>query len=467
MKKSIFFLLVVFYMLSGCASIQRDFDPRTAKFPMQTFIPPEPGAAELKNGAKVFYVEDHEAPLVRLYIAFRGGSLYDPPEKAGLSEVAELAWRTGGVEGISPEQFDEAVENRGMQLSLSLGRDIGWGSVSMLSEDMDSGFELLAKLLFRPSFVEDKVSWAAKRIAERIRREVDDPETLAYREFRRAAYGGHPRGVIASVESVQTVERGDIIKFHEKLLNESSWIIGAVGDFDSKNLLQLLDEYFGDLPGGGTGFAQLPPPLDPKSATILIPKELPQSTIVWGRLGPSLESSERYGLELADYILGSGGFQSRLVSEIRSNRGLAYSVGSFYQALPNFGVVGAYSLSKTESTAEVLTLLRQSLDKAASEGLGGDEIAKAKEAIITRQVFRYEDPANMVKDRMSLLLNGLPADLWKNYTDKLLAVRNEDSIEACRAYFEGMKGIVVIVGNLAEEDLADAVVGPVEVLNIN
>jgi len=465
-KKNIILILFVFFLFPGCASVKTGFDPRTAKFPTQSFTPPDPVEKELKGGARLFYVEDHEAPLVRIYVGFRGGSLYDPPDKSGLSELTQSAWRTGGVEGLSPEEFDESLENRGMQLSLSLGRESGWASVSMLSEDMAEGIDLLAKLLLRPTFNDEKIAWSATKISESIRRETDDPETLAYREFRRAAYRGHPRGSIPTVESIQNIKRDDIIRLHKSLISESTWIIGAVGDFHPGTLLPLLNERLGGLPGSGTGFAQTPPPPEPKPTVILVPKELAQSTIVWGRLGPASESAERYGLELADFALGSGGFQSRLMSEIRSNRGLAYSVGSFYQALPNFGVIGAYSLSKTESTAEVLSLIKKTLEDCAVNGFGGEEIAQAKEAIINQQVFRYEDPANMVKDKMSLLLNSLPPDLWKKYPEKILAATDEDADAAAKKYYQGMKGVLVIVGGAKAEDIEGAVGAPVEALDI-
>ena len=434
----------------GCVA-GRGLDPRTAGFPPIDFEAPVPAEATLSGGARVFLVEDHDVPLVRLYLGFRGGSLYDPPEKAGLAEVAALSWRTGGVAGMSPEAVDEALESTGMGLSLSLGREKGWVTLSLLPPDLSAGLDLLARAVFEPAFREDRVDWAVTQVTERIQRETDDPERLAFRELRRVLYGDHPRGVVATLETVHRVRRDDVLALHRRVLREGVWVVGAAGDFESESLLQELETRFAALPSSGGEFAPLPAPSEPEPRIFLVRKLLPQSTIVWARLGPARTDPRFYPLDLADYVVGSGGFQARLVREIRSNRGLAYSVGSFYEALPDFGVLGAFAQTKVESTLEVTDLMRELLAQVAASGLEAAEVERAKEALINRHVFRYQDPANAVRDQMRLSLDGLPSDLLASFPARIAAVSPRDVAEATRASYDQSFGVTVVVGDLTPD----------------
>ncbi len=446
----------------GCAG-PRGLDPRTARFPAPELRPPELAEARLSGGAPVFLLEDHDVPLVRVYVSFRGGSLYDPPEQAGLAEVAALAWRTGGAGDLSPEAFDQALEERAIDLGLGLGRDTGWASLSALPGDLDRGLELLAALVNAPAFREERVAWAASQAGERIRREADDPQDLAFRELRRALYPGHPRGVIPTLETVSRVTREGAVDLHRRLLRDGAWAFGVVGDFAPGPLLASLEAHFGALPAEGAGFPPVPLPPEPEARTVLVPRALPQASVVWARLGPSRTAPEFYALDVADHLLGSGGFQSRLVREVRSDRGLAYSVGSFYQALPRFGVVGLHAGTRVETLGQVLELLGAVPREVAQEGFGAGEVSRAQEALVNRHVFRYEDPANTVRERLSLLFDGLPPDLPARYPGVIQGVGPAEVQAAVRA-FDLAAGVLVVVGAVDPADPDWARRGPVEVV---
>ncbi|MHB8764433.1 MAG: M16 family metallopeptidase, partial [Deferrisomatales bacterium] len=300
--------------LTGCLG-GRGFDPRAARFPLLAVTPPVPSEARLAGGVPVYLLEDRDVPLVRVYLAFRGGSLYDPSDLAGLADVTELAWRTGGAGGLSPEEVDDALDGRGMELGVSLGRETGWITLSCLPGDLADGLDLLARVVLAPAFREDRVGWARSQVAEQLRREGDDPQRLAFRELRRALYPGHPRGVIPTPETAGRVERAHVVDLHRRLVSGGAWLVGAVGDFDRAELLRELAARFGGLPGDGGEFLPLPAPAEPEPRTVLVRRPLPQVTLVWARLGPGRAEPGFYALDLADHVLGSGGFQSRLVRE--------------------------------------------------------------------------------------------------------------------------------------------------------
>jgi zinc protease len=396
----------------------------------------------------VFLLPDRDVPLVRVFLTFRGGSVYDPPEKAGLAQVASLSWRTGGARDLAPEALDDLLDGRGMDLTLALGRDKGSASLSVLTADLEQGLDVLARLVREPAFRPDRVQWALGQVKEGLRREVDDPDTLAFRELRRALYRGHPRGVIATEETAGRVTRDDVVALHRRLVTEGAWAIGAVGDFDPDALLATLERLFGTLPGAGGGFPPLPTPPEPSTRIVLVPKALPQSTIVWARFGPPRLSPEFYALDVDDYLLGGGGFQSLLMREIRSDRGLAYSVGSFYDAYPEFGVLGVQASTKKESTNLVLGLLGEVRERVAGQGFAPEELARAKESLENQHLFRYEDPASSVREDLGLVLDGLPLDLPAAYLRSLRAVSPSQAAEAARRYYGRGPGVTVIVGDV-------------------
>ncbi len=449
-------------LLGGCAA-GRGLDPRTAAFPAPVFVPPSVQEEQLAGGMPVFLLEDHDVPLVRLYLGFRGGSVHDPEGRAGLAQVASRAWRTGGAGSLSPEEVDAALDDRGMELQLSIGRDSGWMQLSLLPEDLGEGLALLAELVLAPAFRAERVEWAKTQVAEGIRREEDDPQALAFREMRRALYRGHPRGVIPSEVSVGRVTRDDVVGLQRRLVEEGAWVLGAVGDFQRAPLLADLQDHFGGLPGAGPGFAVPPPPPPPDPVAVVVPKHLPQAVLVWARLGPSRRDPAFYPLELVDHVLGAGGFQSRLVREIRSNRGLAYSVGSFYEALPEFGVLGCYASTKLEAALEVLGLVGATLDETARGGVTAPELEAARQAVVNRHVFRYADPASLVREQLGLRLDGLPADLVARYPAAIEGVSLAQAAAAAATHLLPQAGVTVVVGAVDPQQLARATGLAVEV----
>ncbi len=441
-------------LLSACAAGPKPLALSEFKPAPLAFTPPKVQEAQLSGGAKVFLLEDHDVPLVRVYFAFRGGSVYDPPEKAGLAQATGLAWRTGGTSTLSPEAFDERLDRKGMEVSLSLGRELGWASLSALSRDLPDGLSALSELVLTPALRQERVDWAVKQVADGLRRENDDPESLAYRELRRVLYEGHPRGLVATPETVGRVTRDDVVALQRRLIEDGTWTIGVVGDFRSQEVLERLEQQFGKLRGDGKAFGLLPPPPEPKSRFVLVPKALPQSTIVWARFGPARTSPDSYALDLADHLVGSGGFQCRLSREIRSNRGLAYSVGGFYEPMRGFGVLGAYASTKKESTREVMGLLRNLIADAAQGGFCLEEVNGAKEALSNRYVFRYQDPAALVKEQMSLTLQQLPLDLPAQFLPRIQAQTPESVSQAARTYYGPGPTVVVVVGDVDPADPA-------------
>ena len=444
-------LFIAGIVLAGCAAGQGKLNPRTATFERENFTPPAVAEEALPGGVKVFMLEDHDIPLVRLYLSFRGGAVYDPPGKKGLSDVLSTLWRTGGTKESDPATFDERVDALAAELSVGLGRDTGFASLSVLSEELEGGLDLMRELLLEPRFDEGVFEWAKAKERAAVSRVKDNPSSLAFREFRRYLYKGHPRGVITTEESVANVTREDVVNLHRQLTTESGWVIGAVGDFEPAALFDALTSHFGALPAKGGSFLPLDAPPDPEPVLVLVEKETEQSTLLWGALAPKVESSERTPMEVADQILGGSGFQSRLMREIRSDRGLAYGVGSFYSPFKEFGVMGMSGETGFSTTREVWELMAEEAGKLASFGVTEGEVELVKNTVANSYIFRYRDPANLVLERMGSELSGLPKDLAERFMRELDMVTVDDVSEAAKNFKVG-EGIWIVVGKAALED---------------
>jgi zinc protease len=448
--KSLAFALTALFLVSGCAGGKK-LDPRTATFPVPDFTPPAIIEETLSGGAKLFLLPDRDVPLVRVYMSFRGGAIFDPPEKAGLSQVAGMAWRNGGTLARTPCEFDDLVDSLAMEIDLSLGRQTGAAHLDVLSRDLETGLDLLSELVFTPAFSEERLDLALEQAKGAILREEENPEALVFREFRRAMYRGTPRGVVPTVATVEAITREDAQKLHGELLKNSAWVIGVVGDFDPKEMKVLLEKRFGSLPGEGPSFIPPPMPVEPEPTMIVVPGKAGQATLLWADLAPSLESPQKTPLDVADYLLGGGGFQSRLMRRIRTDEGLCYSVSSFYSPFREFGVVGVSGQTSSQNLPKVWEIMAEEMKALGSAGVSGEELSRAKESMANSQIFRYRDNASILQRRMGLSLAGLPPDLAEKQFEELKATGREAVQEASKVYRPD-SGILVIVGEVDEKN---------------
>ena len=459
-KLKSFAVLTLLLALSVCArAAQGGLDPRTASFPMPEFTAPRPLERTLSGGAPLYLKEDHDIPLVRVYLYFAGGSVNDPEGREGLSDVTGTVWRLGGTAARGSEEFDRLLDSKGITLDLSMGREAGSVRLTALSRDLEQGLDLAAELLFSPALSADRFDWAVKEKKDDIAREEDDPDVLAFRELRKVLYAGHPRSRVATVKSVDGLKREDALELRRALVGESSWVLGAVGDFSPDELSAKLEKRFGKLPAKASArFMRPPVPRLPQPGLVVVPKKLPQTTLLWATLAPGLLSPARAPLELADFILGGGGFQSRLAKRIRIEKGLAYSVSSFYSPMEDFGVLGVQATTATKNTEEVFRLLSEEVSRAGASPFLEGELEDARRTEQNRYIFRFRDPADLVTERMSLKLRGLPPDLVERYYRELGAVGVESLGRAGADVYKPETGVWVLVGEVAGE--GEAIKGP-------
>jgi predicted Zn-dependent peptidase len=427
-------------------------DPQKLKYPALTFSPPEPQRVELENGMVLYVLEDRELPVVNISAVIRVGSAHDPEGREGLAELTTHVMRTGGTSRMTGDEIDEFLEFTAATLSLSAGTDAATADFFVLKKDFDRVFGVFADILMRPAFNEKKLELAKNLKIEELRRVADAPQKLAFREFRKVLYSGNPRGRLSTIESVRRIERADLERFHRQYFFPRNVMMAVSGDIDRNEVIEKFRRHFGPWRGEGR-VADVPPPGEKSSASIYyLQKEGPQSTIIVGFFAPEKKSDDYYPFTLLDFIVGSGGFRSRIFSEIRSNLGLAYSTGSYYEGRTGYGVFGAYAITKSDATGVVLSRLQDILQDVTRRKVEEEEIAWAKRSIVNSFIFSFNSTDMIATQQMMIEYLGLPPGYLREYRDRIEAVPSEELLRVAERYLRSDRATTLIVGNERDFD---------------
>lgn len=416
--------------------------PRLLPVPRPIVFEPEPiSPAALANGIQIFVAEDHDVPLVHLTVFLRTGVLEEPADRAGVAELAGALLRTGGAGEWDPEAFDEFLEGMGASLSSGIGRDQGTVSLSCRTQDLDRGLAALRAVLLEPRFDERRFQLVRDRAIDGIRRRRDRPEELAGVCAAELFFGtDSPWAREPSAEAVATLTRDDIVAFHRAHVAPCLWSVAVSGDVERGAVIERLEALLGAAPRRD-GMGPEPPPAPgirtPK--VVLIAKAIEQGTVILGHAGlPNLVDGkphpDRYAMQVLNYVLGGGGFISRLTMEVRVRRGLSYSVWS---AMPMESARGSVQMgcgTRTEKVAEAVACMREALEGLQRDGITEEELKTAKEAIANAFVFRVATPEARATNAAVYEFAGFPEDYLTRYVQNLSAVTREDVRRVAREH---------------------------------
>jgi len=422
-------------------------DPDDIVYPPLSFEPPKAQRVALENGIILYLLEDHVLPLVTLSAVVRAGSFYDPAGKEGLAELTGTVMRTGGTRSMTGDHVDETLDYIAADLTVSVGTESCTLSLSVLEENLEKGLEIFSEILMNPVFAEEKVALAKSLEMEALRRIRDNPQQAAFREFRRLVYRGDPRGRLSTIESIEKVGRDDMLRFHRRFFHPSNTMIAVSGDIQSRELVVKIRSFLGGW--GGPGKAQeAPPPPTPAEASLdYFYKDTPQSVILMGYHAPGKKNPDFYPFEVLDFIIGSGGFRSRVFGEVRNRLGLAYSAGSFYSFRTSYGIFGTYAMVNAPSTLEALSAVAGILDEIKSTGVKPEELAWAKESIINNFIFSFATPDRIVTEQVMLEYGGLPDNFLTTYKNNIEKVNLADIRDVASRYLSEENRVVLVLGD--------------------
>jgi zinc protease len=399
----------------------------------------------LNNGMRLYILPHNELPLVQIKAVVKTGSMYDPSGLEGLAELTTMTMRTGGTVGMSGNAVDESLESMAAIFHVSLNRDSGIFSFSVLKQDLDRGLDIFSGMLMQPSFEENKLLQGKDLKIEELRRIVDDPQKLAFREFGRLMHGS--RGRIATQESIRAIRRDDLIRCHKLFFQPKNIMISITGKIESWEAKLLIDRHFGNWtsPEEKPDIPSLPQP--PEGNTYFLTKDLLQSIVVVGWLAPGKSDPLFYAFNILDFMVGSGKFRSRISQEIQTNMGLAYSTGSFYTAKLDYGVFGAYALTKSESTVKVVSRIKGILREMTEETVPSKELEKAIRSILNCFIFSFTSAEQIAFQKLMIEYEGLPDDFLVAYRHKIGRVSAEDVRDTAAQNLAPGNTVLLIIGN--------------------
>lgn len=410
------------------------------------------------GGIEAWLVEDHSIPVIALNVGWRGGAALDPEGKSGLANMAS-GLLDEGAGGLDTLAFRTELENLAIGLSFDAGQDNFTGSLKTITENRDRAFELMRLALTEPRFDAEPVERIRSQILTGLTFDQEDPQTIAYRRLSESMFGDHPyaRPVKGTLETVPKITVDDLRSFAKTRLTKDRMKIGVAGDITPEQLKPLLDQTFGALPAK-SDLPEVPDVKPTLGQTIVVDKGIPQSVAVFAEDGMERDDPDFYAAYVDNYILGGGGFSSRLMEEVREKKGLAYSVYSYLQPLDHAALIVGGTATNNARMAESLEIIRREWQRMAEHGPTPEELQNAKTYLTGAYPLRFTSTGNIAAILMSMQLDGYPIDHLKTRNEKVEAVTLEDAKRAARTMLEANKLTVVVVGQ--PEGLQQAKAGP-------
>jgi zinc protease len=424
---------------------------KTLKYPPLPQVKiPEPAEFTLSNGMRVLLLEDHELPLIRGLALIRTGNVFDPPDKRGLSQVMADVLRAGGTKSKTGDQIDEELEN--IAGSVEGGMDETSASVSFsgLKETGDQVLAVFKDVLTNPEFRQDKLDLTLTQYRSSIARRNDDAGEIPQRELTRILYGKDtPYGWQPEYEDLARIHRDDLIAFYQRFYFPKNIMLAVYGDFSTADMRDKLEKLFADWKVEQPPAPPLPAvTAKPAPGIYFAPKDdVTQTFFSIGELGGTFRDPDYPALEVAANILGEG-FSSRLISQIRTKLGYAYSIGAAWAA--NYDHPGMFRIggsTKSMTTVETVQAIREELDKLRTAEVTEKELDEAKQAVLNSFVFFFDSPAKTLNRVMRYEYHGYPKDFLFQYQKAISAVTRADVLRVAKERIHPEELAIVMVGN--------------------
>ena len=402
------------------------------------------------KGEEVWFVSDHTLPMIALSAAVPAGSAYDPASKPGLANfVADLLDEGAGP--LTSNAFQTALANRAIRLSVTPERD--WLVVSLvtLADNAKDAFQLLGLALSRPRFDADAIARVRAQILASIKEQDEDPEDVAERAFYRAWFHDHPyaHSVTGDAQGVSSINAGDLKRFAATHWVTRGLKVAVSGDVDEGELRGLLKSAFGSLPAISP--ASLKTVAHPGQTTIsVVPMPVPQSAAVFGLPGPLRSDPDYLPGFVANYVLGGGGFSSRLTDELREKRGLTYDISTSLECWRKSGFVMGEVATRRGGMKETISVVRAVLRDFAQDGPTEKELADAKTYLTGSFPLGFSSNAG-IADQLNVFQRiGLPADYVEKRNALINAVTLDQVKRAAQRLFNPAHLTVAVAGSLGD-----------------
>ncbi len=398
------------------------------------------------GGINAWVVEEPAIPFTALEIRIEGGTSLDEPGKRGAINLMMALIEEGSAD-LDAREFQAKLDSLAASFSFGVYDDTASISAQFLTENRDEVLELLRTALIQPRFDQDAIDRVRAQILSGIASDAKSPNSIAGAAFNAAAFGDHPYGTSSdgTVESVNALTREDLITAHRNVLTRDRMYVSAVGDITAAELGPILDRLLGDLPAEG-------PPL-PEDVVFgldggitVIDFDTPQAVALFGQPGIRQEDDDFFAAYIMNEILGAGGFESRLMQEVREKRGLTYGISTQLLTKQHAEMLYGRVASGNATIAQAIEVIRSEWTRMAENGITQDELDAAKTYLTGEYPLRFDGNGQIANIIVAMQMFGYPLDYIKNRNGYIEAVTLDDVNRVAAELLQPQRLHFVVVG---------------------
>jgi len=400
-----------------------------------------------KKGIKAWLVEDHTRPIVSLQFAFQGGAAQDPAEKPGVTTFV-CGMMDEGAGDLTSEAFQQRLEDLAAKMNFSPSYDHVAGSFQMLSKNRDESLKLLKAALISPHFDAPDAERIRQQLLANLKVEEKDPDKVASHEWFKLAFGAHPYGkpVGGTQDSVSHITPDDLHRYVKRIFARDNVKVAVVGDIDPASLSEVLDSVFGELPEKSDRMPVSNVSWQDGAKQKILQMPNPQSVAQFGFKGLLRKDPDFIPGFILNYVIGGGGFSSKLMQEVREKRGLAYSVYTYLYPLEHTGIFAGGVATENKEVGHSLDVIKSELERAASDGLTEQELKAAKDYLIGSYALRFDTSVKIAGQLLAIQLDNLGIGYIEKRNSEIEAITAADIKRVAKRLLDPKNLIVIVVG---------------------
>lgn len=416
------------------------------------------GAAPLVQAAKIqevvsasgitaWLVDEPSIPMISMNVAWAGGARLDPDGKEGLANLVAATIDEGSGD-LDSKAYQTRLSDLAIKLSFDASKDNFTGTLTTLTENKRIAFQLFGQALSAPRFDAEPVARIRSQILSSINRRLSDPGSMAGRAWFALAFPDHPykKPSDGTLDSVNNIDRGDLRRYLADYVARDNMVISVVGDIRADDLAELLDRTFAPLPSRAKTYQVKDIVPVARELVQVIDHDIPQSVIRFGGAGVKREDPDFYAAYILNYVVGGGGFESRLTTEVREKRGLVYSIYSYLAPYDHSGLhMGGFGTANG-NVAEAIGLAKAEFARVRAHGLSDAELAAAKTYINGSFPLQLSSNANIAGIMVAMQRSRLPITYLGDRPGLINAVSKEDIRRVAQRLLDPDKMIIVVVG---------------------
>lgn len=399
------------------------------------------------GGIEAWLVRDPTIPILALEFTFRGGAALDPAGKEGLADLVAALLIEGAGE-LDSTRFQLELEDRAISLGFDSSQDTFQGRLKTLTQHRDAAIDLLRVALMQPRFDAEAIERLRAAKIAGLAASANNPNVIARRMWWRTAFPQDPYGrdVRGTPASLAAISADDMRAFVSARLARDNIFVGAVGDVTPEDLGRLIDRAFGGLPPRAAAVALGPATMQGEGQTLVERRPVPQSIVYFGAPGLLRNDPDYYAGLVVNYLLGGGGFFSRLTHEIREKRGLAYSIFTSLSPLDRAGLVIGGTATQNARVSETLELLRTEWRRMGEEGPSEGELADAKAHLTGSFALGLDNTSQIARTLVGMQYERLGIDYLDERNRHIERITLDDARRVARRLFDPARMLVVVAG---------------------